>query len=448
MERVLLDFITALRGTGVRVSIAENIDAMNATKLSGYENRQLLKNSLAATLAKSKREKELFDECFERFFSGKKTFAGYKEPVESSPLEKIEEMSPLTSILLSGDDTGVALSIREAAKEAGITDIWFFTQKGLYIQKILKTMGMEGLNRDIGRLSKEDSFPARRTVTQLNEAKNRLFENVRDFVEKQFDLFAGSATEEIIEKYLRDAKLSNLEQRDFYRMHAIIRKMVRRLNDRHSRKRKTSKRGSLDLKKTLRANVAYQGIILDPKWKSKKIDRPDILALCDISRSVEKVSRFMLLFLYSLNEAVARIRSFIFCSNLVEASGIFEEYPVEEAVLKLQRGFSLGVHLGRTDYGQALLDFKHGFLDAVTNKTTILILGDARNNYNDPRTDVLRLMGDRCKRLIWLNPEPPSFWGAGDSEMKKYMPYCMLVKECSTVTHLERVVDFLLRTQG
>jgi len=81
----------------------------------------------------------------------------------------------------------------------------------------------------------------------------------------------------------------------------------------------------------------------------------------------------------------------------------------------------------------------------VTNKTTLLILGDARNNYNDPETGILRLLHERSKRVIWLNPEPPSFWGTGDSEMKRYLPYCSLVRECSTVNHLERAVDFLLK---
>jgi len=448
MEQVLQDFISALRGAKVRVSVSENMDAMHAARLTGYGDRQLLKDSLAATLAKSRREKEIFEDYFERFFSCDSIIAQKQDPNKALPPEVNVETSRLTRMLLTGDDTGLSLAMREAAKEEGITDIWFFTQKGLYIQRILRAMGLEGLDQDIRRFAGGNSALAGQGAGELRQAKNRLFEEVRDFVEKQFSLFAGSATEEIIEKYLRGVRLSNLEQRDFHRMHAIIRKMVKRLNDRHSRKRKTSKRGSLDLKKTLRANVAYQGIILDPKWKSIKIDRPDIVAICDISRSVEKVARFMLLFLYGLNQAVARIRSFIFCTNLVEVSRVFEEFPVEEAVTKLQSGSGLGVHLGRTDYGQAFFDFKEGCLDAITNKTTVLVLGDARNNHNDPQTDILRLIRDRCRRLVWLNPEPPSYWGTGDSEMKKYMHCCSLVKECSTVTHLERVVDLLLKTRG
>jgi hypothetical protein len=307
-------------------------------------------------------------------------------------------------------------------------------------------MGQEDLNRDIQRLSKEHDRPSQQKVRALKQARTLLFEIVRNFVEQQFSMFAGSTIEKILERYLRDIRLSNLEQQDFQRIHVIIKKMVKRLNSLHSRRRKTSKRGALDLKKTLRENVAYQGLIFSPQWKTKKINRPDLMVLCDVSRSVQTVARFMLLFLYGLNEEVAKIRSFIFCSNLVEVSHIFEEYPVEEALVRLQRGVGLGIFLGRTDYGQSLLDFKEKWLDVVNNKTTVLILGDARNNYGNPQTDILKLIHERNKKLIWLNPESPSFWGIGDSEMKRYLPYCSFARECSTVNHLERVVDSLLQT--
>jgi len=446
MEHVLQDLIAALRGSGVRISVSESIDAMNALRLMGYDNRQTLKPSLSATLAKSRHDKALFDSCFDRFYSLDDFIDPETNSCSTTDSEPAKEDSPLTWMLLSGDNTGLSLSMREAAREADISSIWFFTQKSLYIQRILQGMGQEDLNRDIQRLSKEHDRPSQQKVRALKQAKTLLFENVRNFVEQQFSLFAGSATEKILERYLRDIRLSNLEQQDFQRIHVIVKKMVKRLNSLHSRRRKTSKRGALDLKKTLRENVAYQGLIFSPQWKAKKINRPDLMVLCDVSRSVQTVARFMLLFLYGLNEEVAKIRSFIFCSNLVEVSHIFEEYPVEEALVRLQRGVGLGIFLGRTDYGQSLLDFKEKWLDVVSNKTTVLILGDARNNYGNPQTDILKLIHERNKKLIWLNPESPSFWGTGDSEMKRYLPYCSFARECSTVNHLERVVDSLLQT--
>jgi uncharacterized protein with von Willebrand factor type A (vWA) domain len=446
MEHVLQDLIAVLRGSGVRISVSESIDAMNALRLIGYENRQILKASLSATLAKSRHDKALFDSCFDRFYSLDDFIDPETNFCSAPDSEPAKEDSPLTWMLLSGDNTGLSLSMREAALEADISSISFFTQKSLYIQRILQGMGQEDLNRDIQRLSKEHDRPSQQKVRALKQARTLLFETVRNFVEQQFSMFAGSTIEKILERYLRDIRLSNLEQQDFQRIHVIIKKMVKRLNSLHSRRRKTSKRGALDLKKTLRENVAYQGLIFSPQWKTKKINRPDLMVLCDVSRSVQTVARFMLLFLYGLNEEVAKIRSFIFCSNLVEVSHIFEEYPVEEALVRLQRGVGLGIFLGRTDYGQSLLDFKEKWLDVVNNKTTVLILGDARNNYGNPQTDILKLIHERNKKLIWLNPESPSFWGIGDSEMKRYLPYCSFARECSTVNHLERVVDSLLQT--
>ena len=446
MEHVLQDLIAVLRGYGVRISVSESIDAMNALRLIGYENRQILKASLSATLAKSKHDKALFDSCFDRFYSLDEFIDPETNFCSTPDSEPAKEDSPLTWMLLSGDNTGLSLSMREAALKADISSISFFTQKSLYIQRILQGMGQEDLNRDIQRLSKENDRPSQQKVRALKQEKTLLFEIVRNFVEQQFSMFAGSTIEKILERYLRDIRLSNLEQQDFQRIHVIIKKMVKRLNSLHSRRRNTSKRGVLDLKKTLRENVAYQGLIFSPQWKTKKINRPDLMVLCDVSRSVQTVARFMLLFLYGLNEEVAKIRSFIFCSNLVEVSHIFEEYPVEEALVRLQRGVGLGIFLGRTDYGQSLLDFKEKWLDVVNNKTTVLILGDARNNYGNPQTDILKLIHERNKKLMWLNPESPSFWGIGDSEMKRYLPYCSFARECSTVNHLERVVDSLLQT--
>jgi uncharacterized protein with von Willebrand factor type A (vWA) domain len=435
-----------LRNAGVRVSVSETLDAAATTKAVGYDDRQILKDSLSASLAKSHREKQIFDDCFDRFFSGVR-LKGWDN---LSPAEGIliPDVSPLAAMILSGDRSGLSVSMSQAARRADINTISFFTQKSMYIQRILQEMGQEGLKQDIRRMSEQEGSWSKQSLEALQAGRERLFEEIRDFVEKQYGLFASSVPEQIMESYLRRVGLSNLEQRDFERMRHIIQKMVQRLNDRYSRRRKRAKRGALDLKATLRRNLAYQGLIFEPCWKSKKLDRPEFLVLCDVSRSVQAFSRFMLLFLYSLHEELARIRSFIFCTNLVEVSHVFEEYGVEEALVKLKSGTGLDLTLGRTDYGQSFQDFKEEALDRVSNKTTVIILGDARNNYGEPRTDILKRVHELSRRILWLNPEPPVYWGTGDSEMKRYSPYCFLVQQCSTVTHLERVVDFLLQTQG
>ena len=155
MEHVLQNFITALRGSGVRISVSESIDAMNAMKLMGYDNRQILKDSLSAALAKTSNEKEIFYSCFDRFFSPD----GFSDPetdsISTPPIGPDKEDSPLAQMLISQDNTGLSILMRQAAEEIEISGIWFFTQKSMYVQRIIKGMGGEGLDRDIKRLSNE-----------------------------------------------------------------------------------------------------------------------------------------------------------------------------------------------------------------------------------------------------------------------------------------------------
>jgi len=217
--------------------------------------------------------------------------------------------------------------------------------------------------------------------------------------------------------------------------------MAKKLISIHSKRRKTYKRGQLDVRKTLRYNMQYDGMFFDIKWKASKVDRPKVICICDVSGSVSNYSRFLLMFLYSLAEILPKVRSFAFSSDLGEVTRLFDNSNLEDAMAKTMRDYGNG----STDYGQMLMDFKHQCMDDVNNKTTIIILGDSRNNYGDAKSEILREMYDKSKRVIWLNPEPKMSWTVGDAEMKKYAPSCHQVEVCNSLTHLERVVSNLLR---
>lgn len=444
MDRILGDFITCLRHAGVRISISETLDALQAVQLIGYGDRDMLSDSLSAALAKSAREKEIFARCFDHFFS-----FDYFVPAESADRAGPAPATPaadasLMQMLLAGDQAALFMAMQEAARAANLMGIQFFTQRSPFTMRIMNRMGVQGLDSMMQQLQAEGTPAALGQAAALEKARTFLVDNVRRYVDQQLSLNMPSATEGLLTSYLRHAKLSTLEQQHLQDMHVIIQRMVKRLNDLHSRRKKTAKRGQLDFKKTLRHNITYQGFLFDPKWKKKKIDRPDIVVICDVSRSVMRTVRFLLLFLYGLNKAIARIRTFILCSNLIEVTSIFDEYPVEVAIEKIRLGADLPILMGRTDYDQSFRDFKENYLDSVSRKTTVLILGDARNNYAEAQTGVVKMIYERSKRLIWLNPETPSFWGTGDSEMKKYTPFCSVVKECNTLHHLEGVVTALI----
>lgn len=235
-------------------------------------------------------------------------------------------------------------------------------------------------------------------------------------------------------------RLSTLDQRHHRLLQDLVRRMARRLAAAYSRRRKVFSRGRLHVPRTLRRNVKYDDAIFGLHWRSVRVEHPKLFAVCDVSGSVASHANFMLLFLYSLGEVLPRVRSFAFSSALAEVSGLFACHGIEEAM-----ALTVRLYGGSSDYGQALDDFRRFCLDDIGRCTTVIVLGDARNNDGDSRIDVLKQIYERCRRLIWLNPEPRSMWGTGDSEMRRFAAYCHQVDECSTLAQLERVIGRLLR---
>jgi uncharacterized protein with von Willebrand factor type A (vWA) domain len=485
MDRTLVDFIKALRTAEVKVSPAETLDAMHAMDIVGYVDRQFLKDSLSIVLSKNTEEKDAFNTCFEHFFTVDKFDAplddgsldepsqamddGEFDPSEQESGQQgqggssggsgggmgegageedeaedasLQPQSALGQLLLSGDKNELAIGIAEAGRAVEVNQIVVFTQKGLYTRKIMDHMGLRELQDEIGELQGLGGNAQNNLAGRLKKARDLLRERVRDYVERQFFLHADETGKQLREELLRKVKLSNLEKRNFKEVQEIVFRMAKKLIAIHSKRRKTFKRGQLDVRKTLRHNMQYDGMFFDLRWKASKVDRPKVMAICDVSGSVSNYSRFLLMFLYSLAEILPKVRSFAFSSDLGEVTQLFDHSNLEDAIAKTLRDYGSG----STDYGQMFIDFKRNCMDDVNNKTTIIILGDARNNYGDPRSEVLREIYDKSKRIIWLNPEPRNSWTVGDAEMKKYAPNCHQVEVCNSLMHLERVVGNLLRS--
>ena len=486
MDRTLTRFIAALRNAEVRISPAETLDAMNALELVGFDDRAFLKNSLALVLPKTPDEKETFATTFDQFFAfrdvsgssttssdedadaetgedsgegageataggkgggpgGKKSkFAGEEQDEEEDlgPGEMAEPRSELGRLLMQDSTVELTVRMADAAREAKLEEIQVFTQKGLYTRKIMDAMGLADLMREIGDARLSPRIPERRLGQELKKRREWLREQVRDYVERQFLLHADATGRRLREELLQKVKLSNVEHRNFRLIQEIVFRMAKKLVALHSRRRKVFKRGQLNVPRTLRHNMSYDGAIFDLHWKSVKVDRPKVFAICDVSGSVASYARFMLMFLYSLEEVMPKVRSFAFSSDLAEVTDLFERNRIEDAIAKVLRDYSGG----STDYGQAFSDFRKQCMDDVDNRTTIVILGDARNNYGDPRTDILKEMYDRAKRVIWLNPESRNTWNVGDAEMRKYTAYVHQADECNSLLHLNRVVGNLLRS--
>ena len=446
MDEILENFISALRSAGVRVSSSETIDAYRILNLIGYDRKETLRHALAAALAKSAPEKDLFDSCFDLFFSF--DWMPISTAVENSGHERALSDRPLlASMLLEGRTADLSAMMVEAAQRMQLNGIQLPTQRGGYAQRLLEMMGIRDAEAYLRQLQADGSSGAQGEAEALEHGIRQLTENVENFVQKQYDLYSGQKTRELVEERIMNSQLYALDERDFEKLNEVVKKIAKRLNDVHSRRKKRAKRGQLDFKRTLRENIHYQELIFNPKWKMKKVDRPDVMVLCDVSRSMAWVVRFFLLLLYSLNKEIARVRTFIFCSDLKEVTASFDRLPAEEAIDRVINGLELNVFMALTDYGEALKDFQKIAFDDVTRKTTVIILGDARSNFSNPRIEIFKMLSDRCKRLVWVNPESPYLWGSGDSVMHRYAPFCHLVRECSTLRHLEQLISPLLQTR-
>lgn len=466
MQAGLTGFIRLLRSHDVRVSPAETLDAMSAASALGYADRERLRDGLALTLAKTPREEAVLLRCFDQYFSGQlPDFSAAGEaatdaeavdpPLQEEPqagqdsardlLEAAAAEVPaldralqsdLMRQLLDNDRAQLSLALGQAAAEAGLGNIRLFTQKGQYTRRMLDALGEEVLRDAVLALEQADSP----LLELLRGYRDTLREQVREYVAREYLIQAEGHNRQFMDEVLAGTRLNNLEHRYLHEVHELVRKMARKLAARHSRKPRVQKRGRLDMGRTLRRGIPNDGVMFHTYWRRQRRDKAQVLAICDVSGSVASYARFLLLFLYSLQDVLPRVRSFAFSSHLGEVSDLFRDHPVEKAIELVNWRYG-----GATDYANSLLDFAALALDDINSSTTVIILGDARNNGGDPKLEIMQSIYQRSRRVIWLNPESRRAWGTGDSEMLRYQSACHFAAECNTLKQLERIVDQLLK---
>jgi uncharacterized protein with von Willebrand factor type A (vWA) domain len=446
MQKAMEDFLRALRASDVRVTPSEAIDAHKAIEVVGYADRELFRDALCSTLAKTENEVARFDEVFDNFFRREAPQAdqeGAADPaLAAQALEDGEAGAELAQMLLENDASGLAQALEQAARRAGVTDIRLATQRSRYTRRILDEMGLADIERILARARMRGDAAGEALTQGLTQGRARLFDESGKLVARQLDLYARETGRRMREELLAQKTLTGIDDEDIAMMQTLVRKMAKRLANRYSRQQKKAKKGKLDVRRTIRRSMGYGGIPFDIVWKTTKIDRPKIVVLCDVSKSVATAAQFLLLFLYSLNEVVDHIWSYAFSGRLVSVDDVLSEQNVEQAMFTILRkiGFQ------QTDYGKALEDFCDLHLDQLDRRTTVIILGDGRTNYANPRLDLMHTIQERSRAVIWLNPEPETYWGQGDSRMDAYKRFCHVAKSCNTLTQLERIIEDVLRT--
>ncbi|MBW2447783.1 MAG: VWA domain-containing protein [Deltaproteobacteria bacterium] len=471
MQKKIVEFGNLLRKSGVRVSVAEAIDAFNALDALPFDQREIFKDALRASMVKKSDDIPTYDQLFDLYWSGfydelRSSFdqaaGGLPEGMDMDELmERLQEMmsqmasedidlGDLAKALLTMDLDQLEQMIREAAEGAGANRIENMLQVGFFTRRIMEQMNAEGAMGQLEALAQQlrDAGMGEEEVQGLLEHLGRIQEalrkSVRNFTERELQKQNLDYMEKFRRESLLEKSFYNLSEEEIRQMREVVTRLAQRIKNVLSIRRRRIKKGKLDLHYTLRKNMSHGGVPFDVVFKQRKKDRPKLVILCDVSSSVANVSRFMLQFVYSLQEAFTKIRAFVFVAELGEVTQIFQDKEINEALdSALDGGDVINVYT-RSNFGFAFHTFYRDFLSSVDNKTTVLILGDARNNYNDPKAWCVRDIHNKAKNVVWLNPESPGAWGFGDSVMDRYLPYTDVAEEVRNLRQLSKIVDSLV----
>ncbi|HTO10121.1 MAG TPA: VWA domain-containing protein [Candidatus Binatia bacterium] len=463
MEERILEFIGDLRRAELRISTAEALDALSASAEIGLLDRETFKSTLAATLVKEARDLETFDRIFNLYFldlealgEGLKKALGPEDPKVQDQLDQMLDqenldLDELTELLMRGQGSEMEMAIRGGAQGAGLERLMYFLQVGYFSRRISDQFDWSAIERDIEKIMQAleakglDPGQLARIRNYLELRLEAFRRMIRQHVQRELERRAYRAGEQLTREVLSDKPLFALTPDEVAQMKSVVAKLARRIKDALALRQRQEQRGRIDSRKTIRKSLQYGGIPMEVFLKRRHREKPRLITVCDVSDSVRNASRFMLQLVWSLQECFSRVRSYVFVSEIAEVTQGFNNYPVERAIEWALKGAPVDYHC-RSDFGYAFSRFANTELDSLDKKTTILMLGDARNNYNDPQAWALRLIRERVKGIIWLNPEGQWGWGIGDSVMPLYAPACDIVRECRTIGQLGEVVDNLVHS--
>jgi uncharacterized protein with von Willebrand factor type A (vWA) domain len=459
MDDRIVEFIRGLRAAGVRVSLAESIDALQAVETLGIREKGIFRQSLRTTLVKESDDFPVFDELFPLYFgSGGPPMQNAMEELDEDEQEMLKaalsalsgRLQQLMDWLTSGDGPSKE-ELEELARRAGMQ--WAENpQEGRWVtRRMLRQMGFEHLEELIQQMTQkleemgmsQEAIEKLMGVVQAN--REALAEQVAQQIGLQIAQDRAKRPEDLHTSDLMHKPFSALTEDEISLLRREVSRLTTQLRSRAALRRKRGKQGKFDVKGTIRANQRYGGVPFEIKMKRKKL-KPSLVILCDVSRSTEAVVEFMLHLTQELHDQVSKMHSFAYYDRLI---------PVPQEVLTLlgnndaDRAFDIVRSLlpyrpYGTDLGTSLEMFFDKHISTVNGRTTFIILGDARNNYNMPRVDLIKDLQRRAKRLIWLNPELESQWGTGDSDMLDYVPNCDAVYPVRNLAQLSSAIDRLL----
>jgi uncharacterized protein len=499
MEATLHRFVRLLRLGGLRVSIPEALDAMRCAGQPGVlSSRAVLRTALRVALVKDQRDEPMFDEIFDAFFSlvrvggddsGHGHSHAHDDLVDSGELESFTLSEEPSDKPEEGHEHGKPRSIREYFKQedlaqqynlhqeankidlAALTDQIVFSKQtaGLDDNKYRVELSADRLHGagPPGKLSSSTggtSVDASLTIAEqdallgwLNELddlendgdesdaaalRRRLtgvLENLPDALKRHLEALLALENKIVETREQREAKIDRIAETERAELEESLRRLARSLHGALTHRRRTAAAGRVDSGQTMRRNMRFDGVPFVPVTVRRAEDRPRLVVLADVSLSVRATSRFTLNLVHGLQELFMQVRSFAFVARVAETTDLFRDYPTERALgLIFGEGrFDLIDTDANSDYGSVFGEFLAEHASAVTRRTTVVVLGDGRNNANDPNLAAFEEITRRARETIWLTPEPRYSWGLGSCDLPAYAEYCDRVRVVRDLRGLE-----------
>jgi uncharacterized protein with von Willebrand factor type A (vWA) domain len=426
------------------VSTAEVLDCARHLEIIDALDEETFRTTLKCNFVKTYRDSRRFDRLYDLFFHGL--------PDESDRSNPFEEMRDVLSHLK--EDAEV--------KEQAIVD--FVSGNPLPYLDVLKKM-RENESPTFMRFNLGPLASRIEILLALNKIRDLSLDSAYQRGQDEYAVLITSRIERAYRLMIEDhgpvadglkklkahddkkgagsKPFGSLSDKEIREVRETIDHLVRKLKDIVTRRWASTSSGVIDVKKTLRAAQKYHGVPIEIRMRHKPKRKTRIVTLCDVSSSVWASARFMLNVLYSLQECFSDVKSYIFVSGLADVTATLKDHEINQAIDLVLKESPLDFNQP-TDYGKTLREFRENHMDTLDKKTTLIVMGEARTNYQNPEDRIFAEMRERARRVIWLNPEPHYVWNTGDSEMSTYEPHCNELRQCRTLNELMEFVEELV----
>jgi uncharacterized protein len=477
MLDLLAGFVTELRNAGLPVSLTENLDAMEAVQHIPIEDREAFKYALGATMVKNNAHWRAFETVFEVYFSLRGPQYSIKDAAEGDFDEMWREMQEqmeqegkgaagggmesltpeemaqlLYSALMNGDQAMMRALARQAVQRFAGMEPGRPVGGTYYLYRTLRNLDLDGMLEKLMEASRQQvggELTSLEERLEKDEFESRIDEFKKEIEAEIRRRLVADRGAEAMAKTLRkplpeDVEFMHASRDEMAQLRKSLYPLTRKLAARLARKRRHGRKGPLDFRNTVRHSLSYGGVPAEPKFKYPRPAKPELMVIADISGSVAAFARFTLMLVYAIQGQFSKVRSFVFIDGIDEVTEYFRQTEdIQDAIHRVNTEADVVWVDGHSDYGHAFEVFWERYGRDVGPKTTVLLLGDARNNYHASQAWVVKQIRQKARHVYWLNPEPRSYWNTGDSIVGEYGTHTDGVYECRNLRQLEAFVEKL-----